>query len=112
MPPGDGRTGEGGWREPVPALKGRGPTARQVSVPEHPLFQRSPCFDLVELRRTEPNREGGKRVGAGPAEGGASSAILLCSPVICRRFPAGSVGEALAAATAAAHVVTCEGVRR
>ncbi|KAJ8794806.1 hypothetical protein J1605_018799 [Eschrichtius robustus] len=65
-------------------LKGRGPTARQVAGPEHSLFQRSPCFDLVELRRTEPNRAGEKG-GWGGASGGRGLERYIA--VLARHLP-------------------------
>ena len=77
-------------------LKGRGPTARQVAGPEHSLFQRSPCFDLVELRRTEPNRAGEKG-GWGGASGGRGreryiAVLALHLPTLSSRKRRGGVG--------------------
>lgn len=70
----------------------------------------SPCADLVEPRRKEGAvEEKSYEVGGALSGGGASERDLPgSSPVIRSGIRAGSGREALAAA----HVVTCEGVRR
>jgi hypothetical protein len=103
VPPGVGRTGGGGGWELVPGQseragevrvrgEGEGTTTRfEKELPQKRLARGSPCADLVEQRRNEPQprRQEGVAEGGGGAWSGIFLELACDSRMHSSRKPAG-----------------------